>query len=41
MDHILICRSFEPHDHKHGKEDTKDTFIGLILDNLLHQDCKL
>lgn len=33
-------RSFEPHDHKDGKKDTPETFIGLILNNLLHKDCK-
>ncbi|XP_070533984.1 uncharacterized protein [Ptychodera flava] len=30
--------SYEPHNHEHGKKDTEETFLGLILDHLIHQD---
>ncbi len=37
---VLMNRSFEPHDHQEGTLDTERTFIGLILDRLLHGDCE-
>ncbi|XP_072042158.1 uncharacterized protein [Amphiura filiformis] len=30
--------SYEPHDHKEGKKDTENTFYGLILNHLIHQE---
>ncbi|XP_038052086.1 protein cereblon-like [Patiria miniata] len=30
--------SFEPHGHKDGTQDTEETFYGLILNHLIHQE---